>query len=982
MTEPNRADKAADKAEAQVEQGNSELPAEHDRESSLAYQDSRAAYESLVNSLPLSVLIKDIDGRRLFANRTYLDMRGISLQDLIGKRDVDLFPPEIAEQYSEDDRQVIENREALHSVERTLGKHGESRWIERVKSPIFNHEGEVIGIQLMFWDVTDKVLAEEQLKHERDLLNHLLKHIPDSIYFKDRDSRFLRISEAMAEKFGLPNAAAAEGKTDADIFSEEHAQAARADEVRIMETLEPLVNEIERETWRDRDDTWCMSTKMPLIDDHGEVMGTFGISRDVTKLKKYEDDLRDARDAADRANRAKSDFLANMSHEIRTPMNAIIGMSELLSQTRLSEEQRDYVQMLRDSADSLLGLLNDILDFSKIEARKLELESIPFSVRDLVEKTGRTLSLRAAEKGLELACRVAPDVPSRLIGDPGRLRQIMINLIGNALKFTDEGEVVVDVSLGKRQRGWPAGSLPIHVVVRDTGIGVPDEKQAAILDAFTQADPSTTRRFGGTGLGLAISRQLVELMQGKLQLESRVGYGTKFFFTIPLLEEIAEEEDRQRKLSELEHLPVLVVDDNPTNRRILKEILTTWHFEPELASSGKSALSVLDDAERDGKTFSLAILDCMMPEMDGFELAQKIRERYSSDQTKLIILSSASHSDDFQRCQQIGISRYLTKPVVQSELLESVLQVMGIEQIPEAAVEESLPPCPSLRVLVAEDGIANQHVAVGILRAAGHQAVVACDGREAIARWQNEPFDLILMDMHMPVMDGIQATEHIRAAEAATGKHIPIIALTAAALKDDVDACERAGMDAHLPKPIHPRELQVQLARFAPEQTAASTSDRAQQEEARATPGKPRSDRGTPGANSGKRLSDLLEQSIFRDAGDVVDFRAAASRVPGGLKGVRRLAEVFKPECEGLMETLRAEIPHGDVSSVQRSAHTLKGSANLFMAKRVYDLALRIESKAREKGLEDLHDDLQKLDEEVAALLRVIGKFLELTNEE
>ncbi len=639
-------------------------------------------------------------------------------------------------------------------------------------------------------------------------MNHLLRHIPDSIYFKDRDSRFLRISEAMAKKFGLPSADAAKGKTDADIFSEEHAKAARADEIRVMETCQPLVDRREKETWRDREDTWCQSTKMPFIDDDGKVIGTFGISRDITELKKSEEDLLQARDAADRANRAKSDFLANMSHEIRTPMNAIIGMSELLSQTRLSDEQRDYVQLVRDSADSLLRLLNDILDFSKIEARKLELEAIPFSIRDLVEKTGRTLSLRAAEKGLELACRVAPDVPERLVGDPGRLRQVMINLIGNSLKFTDEGEVVVDVSIGQPHDDFPKDAMPICVSVRDTGIGVPQDKQAAILEAFTQADTSTTRRFGGTGLGLAISRELVELMHGKLEVESRVGYGTTFYFTaaFPPAPHVAE--DPAHRLSELGHMPVLVVDDNPTNRRILKEILTTWQFDPELAESGQSALAAIDAAERNGKTFPLAILDCMMPEMDGFELAGRIRERFTDKQTKLIILSSTNHGDDFQRCKEIGVTRYLTKPVVQSELLESVLQVMGIEHEVKEHDPDKLPECPPLRVLVAEDGIANQHVALGILRAAGHQAVIAGDGRETISYWQREPFDVILMDMHMPVMDGIAATEHIRAAEAATGDHIPIIALTAAALKEDADACERAGMDDYLAKPIHPRKLQ------------------------------------------------------------------------------------------------------------------------------------------------------------------------------
>ncbi len=424
----------------------------------LGFDQSRATYESLVNTLPLCLLIKDKDGNRVFANRAYLEFRGKTLDELLGKRDEDLFPPEIAQQFTEDDQRVIQNGKAMHDVEETLDASGKPCWIERIKSPILDRDNEIIGLQLLFWDVTDRVTAEKELKHERDLLSNLLRHIPDCIYFKDRDSRFLRVSEAMAEKFGLESSSAVVGKTDSDIFTGEHAQAARDDEIRVMETREPLVDRIEKETWPGRDDTWCLSTKMPFLDDCGEVIGTFGISRDITELKKYQDELKDARDAADRANRAKSDFLANMSHEIRTPMNAIIGMSELLSQTNLNHEQRDYVQLVCDSADSLLRLLNDILDFSKIEARKLELESIPFSVRDLIEKTGRSLSMRAAEKSLELACRVAPDVPDRVIGDPGRLRQIMINLMGNAVKFTDEGEVVVERLPGGNERRCSRGN--------------------------------------------------------------------------------------------------------------------------------------------------------------------------------------------------------------------------------------------------------------------------------------------------------------------------------------------------------------------------------------------------------------------------------------------------------------------------------------------------------------------------------------------
>ena len=761
----------------------SEADSDDSRVDRLGFEQARATYESLVNTLPLCLLIKDLQGHRVFANKAYLDFRGSTLDQLLGKRDEDLFPPEIAAAFTADDQKVLHGGQALHDVEESVDSQGRRRWIERIKSPIVDKQDQIIGLQLLFWDVTDRVLAENELKHERALLCSLLRHIPDSIYFKDRESRFVRISDAMAQKFGLPDAAAAEGKTDADIFSTKHATEARDDEVEVMRSGQPLVDRIERETWPDREDTWCLSTKMPFLDETGQTIGTFGISRDITELKKNQDALREARDVADRANRAKSEFLANMSHEIRTPMNAVIGMSELLSQTELSREQRDYVQIVRDSADSLLQLLNDILDFSKIEARKLELESIPFSIRDIVQRTARTLSARAAEKNLELACRVAPEVPDRLIGDPGRLRQILINLMGNAIKFTDEGEVVVDVATDGRPGDTESGRLPIVFTVRDTGIGIPEEQQKPILEAFTQADSSTTRRFGGTGLGLTISRQLVGLMEGQLELESVVGFGTTFTFTLrmPVSEAPA---DPATDLKMLQAMEVLVVDDNATNLRIMEEILTAWRLRPTTAESGPRAIELFDQAKARGESYPLVFLDCMMPEMDGFAVAGEIRRRAADDQTKLIILSSATHPDDSQRCRDLGVARYLTKPIVQSELLENVLQVMGIQEESVSAGECELPPCTPMRVLVAEDGVANQHVAVGMLRAAGHQPVIVSDGREAIARWNSEPFDLILMDLHMPVLDGLEATRQIRDAEADSGKHIPIVALTAAAMKE------------------------------------------------------------------------------------------------------------------------------------------------------------------------------------------------------
>ena len=941
--------------------------------SPLGIHQVRATFESLANSLPLSLLIKDRTGRRLFANRTYLDVRGLAFDEVVGKLDVDLFPGEIARRFMQEDQRVMEERAPLHSVEETTDANGELRWIERIKSPIIEDD-RVIGLQLLFWDVTDRVAAENELKQERNLLRNLLRHIPDAVFFKDRDSRFLRVSNYLAAAFRLDPEALI-GKSYGDLFDDpEIGDSTRRDELKVMETRKPLVGHLRHVVhWPADEDNWYETSRLPLVDEEGEIIGTFGITRNVTALKNTEMQLREARDMAEEASRAKGDFLANMSHEIRTPMNAIIGMSQLLARTELTEVQHDQLRIIRDEADSLMRLLNDILDFSKIEARKLELESIPFSVHDLLEKTGRSLSLRAAEKNVELVCRVAPDVPTHFVGDAGRLRQILANLIGNAIKFTDEGEVVAEISRGEPDETAPADTISLRFTVRDTGIGIPEDKQAAVLEAFAQADSSTTRRFGGTGLGLAISKQLVELMHGELTLESRVGVGTTFGFTAHLEPAPPRDDALIDRLDALEQMPVLVVDDNAINRRILNETLTAWKLVPTLVEDGPSALHALESAEQSGSPFRLVITDCMMPEMDGFELSQKIREQYAPEQAKIVLLSSAGRSDVLRRCREIGISRYVTKPVVQSELLHVVLQVMGIRGSSQPTVEEILPACRPLRVLVAEDGIANQQVAIGLLQAGGHESVVVSDGRETITRWQSEPFDVILMDMHMPVMDGIEATRHIRAAEQETGQHIPIIALTAAAMKEDAQICRQAGMDDYLSKPIQLRRLQETLARFAGPHTEWAIDT----EEESATDAAVVSFE----SDGGLSLSDKLAASNSLSQSSSIDLQTAASRVPGGLQGVRKLTEVFIPECEALMHTLHDELPGGDAAVIQRAAHTLKGSADLFAATNVHDKAAEIERLAEAEDLSAAAARLPALDGEVDSMLRALRDFLEITRE-
>ncbi|QDT10292.1 response regulator [Planctomycetes bacterium K23_9] len=923
--------------------------------------ESRRTFESLVNSMPLSLLIKDADGRRVFANKTYLRVRNTTMSELMGKVDADLFPSEIAEQYTTDDRAVMVSGKSLHSVEPTVDLEGNVRWIERIKSPIRDQDDNVTGLQLLFWDVTERIEARQQLDFERHLLRTLMRNLPDSIYFKDTDSRFIRISQAMAEKFGFSSDDDVVGKTDADIFSKEHAEGARRDEMHIIQTGEPLVDRVERETWPDQQDSWCISTKMPFLDDTGRVIGTFGISRDITDLIQSQDELRKARDVADKANDAKSEFLANMSHEIRTPMNAIIGMSELLTQTELTQEQLDYADLIRESAGSLLGLLNDILDFSKIEARKLELESAPFSLRDLVEKTGRTLSIRAAEKNLELACRVSPELPDGWLGDGGRLRQVLINLVANAIKFTEQGEVTIDVtSTHSDALCEQASDSPVHLrfAVQDTGMGIPLDKQAAVMEAFTQADASTTRKFGGTGLGLAISRQLVELMGGCLEICSVENLGTTFSFTIPVLAKPIAENENRKRLEKLRSMRVLVVDDNATNRRILDEILQSWNLSPVLADSGAAALECLATAKAQGNPFRFAILDCMMPEMDGFDLARRIRRQCCDDKIRLMILSSAKSPNDSHFCEELSIDRYMNKPVVQSDLMDALLQIMESksERTGSPCEDDSI-DCPPLRVLVAEDGLANQHVAMGLLKAAGHKPSLACDGKEAVERWQTGTYDLILMDMHMPEMDGLEATRAIRALEQDSDSHIPIIAVTAAATPQDARECRAAGMDDFLTKPIRPQILQETLAKHAPDIQSNSDFD----------------DDSADAVNCDEDDSGETEERLFPSASDIADLESASFNISGGRDGMIRLARIFQDECVHIFDTMDRCAGTGDAKSLQRAAHTLKGSADLFNAARVVQLAAQLEELATcddQESHASLIQSLKSETEKLNALLR------------
>ena len=838
-------------------------------------------------------------------------------------------------------------------------KSGQYIWIRARGQAIWNDAGQPLR---MAGSATD--MTEEHRLRERFRL--AVEASPSALMMVDRDGGILMANSRCLSYFGY-TAAELIGQPIEVLLPERFRAALPEQRRQFFESpsLRPMATRGELVAIRKDGSEFPVQVGLSPVQTAEGLAVICGVL-DITDEKVLLEAMRQAKETAESASRAKSSFLANMSHEIRTPMNGIIGMAQLLAQTELQPHQRNYLTTVEDSAHILLRLLNDILDFSKIEAGKLELESMDFRVSECVARAAQMLVLRAAEKGLEIACRVAPEIPEHLRGDSDRIQQVLVNLISNAVKFTEAGEIFVNVNAESITHDL----VRLSFSVSDTGIGIPADKQDQIFHPFEQAETSTTRRFGGTGLGLAISRQLVEMMHGRMWVESQPGRGSSFHFTAEFGVSVDQHLHKPADLNSLLDLPVLVVDDNLTNRQILCEMLQYWHMQPVQADSAASAREALQKAEESQHPIRLILLDHHMPGEDGFHFAASVSGMLNRERCPIIMISSGSTPVDADQCRKHSIGRFMTKPVIASELLNEVLRQFGRYTTVKLELPTATTPSAQIhprRVLLVEDNEINRRVAFGHLKLRGHQVVFAENGQEAVNTLAEQEFDVVLMDMQMPVMDGYEATAAIRKHEQQTGGHIPIVAMTAEALKGDRERCIASGMDDYVSKPITPAEMFRAVERFPALCLPAERLPEKRMSEALAEP-RTAAQHGSTGASPSR---DLAHASAL-GALPAIDWTVAKQYFGEGAEVLLEFSELMKSQSPLLLADIRRAIETRDSKLLQRAAHTMKGSVTYFGAEPLAQAAAALENLGRIESFEGAPQMLAILEQELRRLVAAL----------
>jgi PAS domain S-box-containing protein len=946
-------------------------------------RESEQRLRTLMACSPVGIFQTNAKGETVYVNDWYYTITGMSPESADGFGWVEQLHPDDRSHVVEEWRRTVESG-SEHAMEiRFRSPAGKITWIWVRAVPLRDPDGTITGYLGSLTDITAQKESEKELQERTELLALIGDVAVALTRCAKLDEGLKECAASIVSRVGVEAARVWTLDAAAEVFELKAGAGQRAGPEgtprRVAATqplLDPIVGDVKacfsREAvkllldgceplgW----DTTAAFAGYPLM-VADRLMGILAVSSrealseasqkalasvaDTTALgiERYwnEERLEIAKEAAESANSAKSEFLANMSHEIRTPMNGILGMTELLLEARLTTEQRESMELVKSSTESLMQVINDILDFSKIEAGKLDLDPIVFGIRDLVEDTLKTQALWAHRQGLELTCDIDPDVPNQVVGDPGRLRQVLTNLLGNAIKFTERGEIVVFVGC----RSQSADEYELEFAVADTGIGISPQKQQMIFEPFAQADGSTTRRYGGTGLGLTISSRIVALMGGQISIESEVGRGSRFRFNGRLGKVLVQSSQTPARTQvNLRGLDVLVVDDNATNRRVLSGLLRLWAARPTAVGSGPAALAELRRAAAAGESYPLLLVDAMMPDMDGFALVEQLRSEPGLAPPTIMMLTSTDRQTDAARCRRLGMSGYLVKPVRADDLQIAILAALAntsfsnqllknqlsrpARSAPASPPAETFPSRP-LRILLAEDNPVNQRVALHMLSKAAHTTVAVSNGKEALAALARERFELVLMDIQMPEMDGLEATRAIRAAEEETGRHIPIVAMTAHAMKGDRDRCLAAGMDDYVSKPVQADAL------FRVIQSAV-------------TPTEPDFVPATP--------ADRIDQ--------VFDCEAALERVDGDKEFLAEVIGLFLVDAPSRMHEIQNAIEQRDLKRLVSAAHSLKGAAGCLGGCRTSNAALRLEEIGTEGELTDVAEAFAALQRELADL--------------